>query len=122
MKKTIGCLTISILLSACSNITQVDSPNVKKIVTSQPNVVLVLADDMSWFDVGAYHRQFDYAPKNAITPNLHLAPGSSNRALERIGGGRGGRGGEGGGGGGGGGGRGGGGGGRGGGEGEGRVG
>lgn len=37
---------------------------------SSPNIVLVLADDMSWFDVGAYHQAIDYAPKNAITPNI----------------------------------------------------
>lgn len=70
MKKTIGWLTASVLLSACSNTTHVDSLTIKKTFTSQPNVVLVLADDMSWFDVGAYHKQFDYAPKNAITPNI----------------------------------------------------
>ncbi|MDG1938923.1 MAG: sulfatase [Pseudomonadales bacterium] len=38
--------------------------------SSAPNIVLVLADDMSWFDVGAYHQAIDYAPKNAITPNI----------------------------------------------------
>lgn len=38
--------------------------------TKSPNIVLVLADDMNWFDIGAYHRMFDYAPKNAITPNI----------------------------------------------------
>ncbi|MGB1340658.1 MAG: sulfatase-like hydrolase/transferase, partial [Cycloclasticus pugetii] len=37
---------------------------------SSPNIILVLADDMSWFDVGAYHQAIDYAPKNAITPNI----------------------------------------------------
>ena len=36
----------------------------------KPNVVLVLADDMSWYDIGAYHKQFDYVPKNAKTPNI----------------------------------------------------
>ena len=35
-----------------------------------PNIVLVLADDMNWFDIGAYHQLFDYAPNNAITPNI----------------------------------------------------
>ena len=37
---------------------------------NSPNIVLVLADDMNWFDIGAYHQIFDYAPKNAITPNI----------------------------------------------------
>ena len=40
--------------------------------TKSPNIVLVLADDMNWFDIGAYHRMFDYAPKNAITPNIDI--------------------------------------------------
>ena len=40
--------------------------------TKLPNIVLVLADDMNWFDIGAYHRMFDYAPKNAITPNIDI--------------------------------------------------
>ena len=35
-----------------------------------PNIVLMLADDMSWFDVGAYHQRRDDLPKNAITPNI----------------------------------------------------
>lgn len=35
-----------------------------------PNIVLMLADDMSWFDVGAYHQRRDDVPKNAITPNI----------------------------------------------------
>lgn len=37
---------------------------------ASPNIVLVLADDMSWFDIGAYHQAIDYVPKNAITPNI----------------------------------------------------
>ena len=37
---------------------------------AKPNIVLILADDMSWFDVGAYHKRFDNVPKNAITPNI----------------------------------------------------
>jgi len=35
-----------------------------------PNIALILADDMNWFDIGAYHQAIDYAPKNAITPNI----------------------------------------------------
>jgi arylsulfatase len=26
------------------------------MATEQPNVLLVMADDIGWFDVGAYHR------------------------------------------------------------------
>ena len=35
-----------------------------------PNIIMVLADDMNWFDIGAYHQMLDYVPKNAITPNI----------------------------------------------------
>lgn len=38
--------------------------------TTPPNIVLVLADDMSWFDVGAYHQSIENLPQNAITPNI----------------------------------------------------
>lgn len=38
--------------------------------TAPPNIVLVLADDMSWFDVGAYHQSIKNLPQNAITPNI----------------------------------------------------
>jgi uncharacterized sulfatase len=31
---------------------------------------------MNWFDIGVYHQMFDYALKNAITPNINkLAKG-----------------------------------------------
>ena len=26
------------------------------MATEQPNVLLILADDIGWFDIGAYHR------------------------------------------------------------------
>ena len=35
-----------------------------------PNIILMLADDMNWFDIGAYHSHFDYTPGNAITPHI----------------------------------------------------
>ena len=38
--------------------------------TKSPNIIMVLADDMNWFDIGAYHQMLDYVPKNAITPNI----------------------------------------------------
>ena len=37
---------------------------------SPPNVILFLADDTNWFDIGPYDRLYDYTPKNAITPNI----------------------------------------------------
>lgn len=37
---------------------------------SSPNVILFLADDTNWFDIGPYDRLYDYTPKNAITPNI----------------------------------------------------
>jgi arylsulfatase A-like enzyme len=36
------------------------------MATEQPNVLLVLADDIGWFDVGAYHRGI----MGAATPNI----------------------------------------------------
>ena len=36
------------------------------MATEQPNVLLVMADDIGWFDVGAYHRGIMGAP----TPNI----------------------------------------------------
>ena len=31
-----------------------------------PNIVIMLADDMNWFDVSAYNRLYDYVPQNII--------------------------------------------------------
>ena len=60
-------LTIGIVSAAAS----ASAPETNAITSaSKPNIVLILADDMSWFDVGAYHKQFDYVPNNAITPNI----------------------------------------------------
>ena len=36
------------------------------MATEQPNVLLVLADDVGWFDVGAYHRGI----MGGRTPNI----------------------------------------------------
>jgi arylsulfatase A-like enzyme len=36
------------------------------MATEQPNVLLVLADDVGWFDVGAYHR----GVMGTRTPNI----------------------------------------------------
>src|SRR5271170_7155865 len=40
-----------------------DSPSAKKI---KPNILLIIADDVGWFDVGAYHRGM----MGAKTPNI----------------------------------------------------
>jgi uncharacterized sulfatase len=55
-----------ILLFLASNALLAESINSE----SPPNIVIVLADDMNWFDIGAYHQKYDYAPKNALTPNI----------------------------------------------------
>ena len=66
-KVTSLCLFLSIsIVSIASS----DTGTNKVKPASKPNIVLILADDMSWFDVGAYHKQFDYVPTNAITPNI----------------------------------------------------
>ena len=36
---------------------------------TKPNIILMLADDMNWFDVSSYSKLYDYAPKNITTPN-----------------------------------------------------
>jgi arylsulfatase len=36
------------------------------MATEQPNVLLVLADDIGWFDIGAYHRGI----MGTRTPNI----------------------------------------------------
>jgi arylsulfatase A-like enzyme len=37
------------------------------MATGQPNVVLIIADDVGWFDVGAYHRGI----MGGATPNIN---------------------------------------------------
>ncbi|MFX4227628.1 MAG: sulfatase [Porticoccaceae bacterium] len=60
-------LTLSVTYGCGTrHIAAVDS----SISDKKPNIVMVVADDMSWFDIGAYHEEFDYVPKNAITPNI----------------------------------------------------
>ena len=36
------------------------------MATDQPNVLLIMADDVGWFDVGAYHRGL----MGTETPNI----------------------------------------------------
>ena len=36
------------------------------MTTEKPNVLLILADDIGWFDVGAYHRGI----MGTTTPNI----------------------------------------------------
>ena len=57
-------------LISCSSTGVSGTESAEAKTVGKPNIVLILADDMSWFDVGAYHRQFDYVPNNAITPNI----------------------------------------------------
>ncbi len=66
MKKTLIKTLLFIFLSS----SYLCSANQPLTASSTPNVVIVLADDMSWFDIGAYHQAIDYVPKNAITPNI----------------------------------------------------
>jgi hypothetical protein len=49
------------------------------MATEQPNVLLVMADDIGWFDVGAYHHGIMGAP----TPNIDriAAEGAFDRQL-----------------------------------------
>lgn len=63
-------LLLLTLLSATSQAISGASASGEAAATSPPNIVLVLADDMSWFDIGAYHQALDDVPQNAITPNI----------------------------------------------------
>ncbi|MEE3240866.1 MAG: sulfatase [Pseudomonadota bacterium] len=68
-KTVLKVILLYLLLSAGTfTASAISSASIKP--ASKPNIVLILADDMNWFDVGAYHKQFDYLPKNAITPNI----------------------------------------------------
>ena len=61
-------ILLALISGSSPGVSGTESAEAKTV--GKPNIVLILADDMSWFDVGAYHRQFDYVPNNAITPNI----------------------------------------------------
>jgi arylsulfatase len=44
------------------------------MATEQPNVLLVLADDIGWFDIGAYHRGIMGARRPTSTGSPPRAP------------------------------------------------
>ena len=73
MKNAFKTLLNTVLLCTFVSVTQqglAESLVTSDTVKTTPNIVLILADDMSWFDIGAYHQAIDYVPKNAITPNI----------------------------------------------------
>ena len=59
--------TIMIALSSGYSISDNNAETHKP---TKPNIILMLADDMNWFDVSAYNRLYDYVPQNIITPNI----------------------------------------------------
>ena len=50
------------------------------MATEQPNVLLVMADDIGWFDVGAYHRGIMGAP----TPNIDRIAAEGTRIDRQL--------------------------------------
>ena len=59
MKTAIAALTAAILLSAC----QADKPELEPTSPTQPNIILILVDDMGYTDIGAFGSE-------VATPNL----------------------------------------------------
>ncbi|MGI9323284.1 MAG: sulfatase family protein [Pseudomonadales bacterium] len=65
-----GIFICALFLLAVQNATAAAPSKEASKKTDRPNIVLMLSDDTSWFDIGPYDRRHDYTPHNAITPHL----------------------------------------------------
>jgi len=57
----IALLTLFLLIGSASTVASDTGRKVAK-PHSKPNIILILVDDMSWFDVGSYHQRFNNLP------------------------------------------------------------